>query len=61
MGSDGVLAFINKHQWRFNIHRFIYIDAITCNEKANLIQITSSKVFIFIYFILFIFLFKVNN
>lgn len=48
MGPEGVLAFINQHSWRFNIHRFIYIDAITCNEKASLIQIESSQVLIYL-------------
>ncbi len=44
MGPEGVLAFLHNHHWRLNILRFIYIDAISCNEKGSLIQMTSSQV-----------------
>jgi Zn-dependent M28 family amino/carboxypeptidase len=44
IGSHGAQAFITNHPWRSNIRRFIYIDAASCNEKANLVRMKSSKV-----------------
>ncbi len=44
-GLEGAKAFITNHTWRFNIHRFISVDAIGCNEVASLIQATTSQVY----------------
>ncbi len=49
MDLQGAQSFITNHIWRFNIRRFIYIDAISCNEKASLIQIKSSQVLFLFY------------
>ena len=43
-GSEGALSFINGHNWRSNVRRFIYIDAASCNEKASLVRMKPSKV-----------------
>ncbi len=56
MGLLGAQAFITNHIWRSNIHRFIYIDAASCNEEATLMQIKSSQVIFTFYIHLIIFI-----
>jgi Zn-dependent M28 family amino/carboxypeptidase len=48
IGSQGAQAFITNHPWRSNVHRFIYIDAASCNEMANLVRMKPSKVVFYI-------------
>lgn len=44
MGAEGAQAFIHSHAWYTNTYRFINIDAIVCTQRANLVQMKSSKV-----------------
>jgi Zn-dependent M28 family amino/carboxypeptidase len=44
-GLEGAKAFITNHTWRFNIHRFLSVDSVSCNEIGSLFQTTSSQVF----------------
>jgi Zn-dependent M28 family amino/carboxypeptidase len=44
MGLQGAQAFITDHAWRYNIRRFINVDALSCSQVASLIQIESSQV-----------------
>ena len=48
-GLQGAKAFITNHTWRSNIHRFVNVDAVSCNEVASLIQIKPSQVFFRLY------------
>jgi Zn-dependent M28 family amino/carboxypeptidase len=48
IGSQGAQAFITNHPWRSNIYRFIYIDAASCNEMANLVRMKPSNVVFYI-------------
>ncbi|CAF4233278.1 unnamed protein product, partial [Adineta steineri] len=45
-GLQGALAFITRHNWRFNIRHFFSVDSISCNEVADLLQTTSSQLII---------------
>ena len=44
IGLHGSAAFRSSHSWFRNIHRFINVDSVRCNQVANLIQIRSSQV-----------------
>ncbi|CAF1376143.1 unnamed protein product [Adineta ricciae] len=43
IGLHGSEAFRSSHSWFRNIHRFINVDSVRCNQVANLIQIRSSQ------------------
>jgi Zn-dependent M28 family amino/carboxypeptidase len=49
MGLQGAQTFITDHAWRYNIRRFINVDAVSCNQVASLIQIEPSQVSFSLY------------
>ncbi len=55
LGLKGAEAFIANHNWRSNIHRFINVDAISCNEVASLMRMKPSQVVFNLYNYLIVF------
>ncbi|CAF1525013.1 unnamed protein product [Adineta steineri] len=45
-GLEGAKAFITEHRWQSDIHYFINVDSMSCNEVASLMKITQSQLVI---------------